>query len=383
MSLRLKTGVLLTTFTLLVSSVMVLAGDAARPRVHDGEWVLVANHLHTAPGGSTPWEQGVKHILEFCSERKIEFAFITDHNSIESWFLRNFRKTGACTPIGGMEWTSDGGHANLVGFRASGPDGAILPCNSKGLPPCPPGSAGQDYQGMVNATHASNGLVFINHPVLLNYKWPEATFQADAVEINRTWSDRTGRNARAWWHRRLLLGEKLTAIGGSDYHYFRPLREENRDDCLQPLDSSPWSPDIDTPINLVRVSEKTVPAVMAAIKAGHVQVLRDLEQPRVFIGCDVNADGNFDDFMMGDRIRALPGKPFELQFRVVGGKGRQLNLIEAQVGNPARSAKVESVPVTSDDFSLLRVRTSEAGTARFLRAEIDDRGDTVTNPIYY
>lgn len=379
---RLRVGFLLTILTLLVTTSMVFAGAPGRPAVQDDEWVLVANHLHTAPGGSTPWESGLKHILEYCSNRKIEFAFITDHNSIESWFLKNFHTTGACTPIGGMEWTSDGGHANLVAFQASGPEGAILPCNSKGLPPCPPG-AGQDYQGMVNATHARNGLVLINHPVLTHYKWPDATFHADAVEINRTWSDKTGQAARAWWHRRLLLGEKLTAVGGSDYHYFRPLRDEALDDCLRPLDSSPWSPDIETPVNLVRVPEKTVPAVLAAIKAGHVQVLRDLEQPRVFIGCDVDGDGNFDDFMMGDRVRAMPGKPFDLQLRVVGGKGRKLNLIEAKVGAPSRSTKVESVPVTSDDFRLPLTRTSEAGVVRFLRAEIDDRGDTVTNPVYY
>lgn len=381
--------VLAPTFGFLMAVASGAAGLTAVPGqpVYDpAQWVLVANHLHSAPGGSNGWSSGVKHILTYCSARNIEFALMTDHNAIKTWFLPEFRVTGKTTPVGGMEWTSEQGHANLIGFTASTPEQAILPCGIRGQAPCAQ-EGQQDHASMVKQVHERGGLVIINHPVLKGYKWPAGTCGADAVEVNRSWSDRYGVAARQWWHDKLLKGDHITGFGGSDYHYFRPLSSSDEEEGLEESEhsneASPLSPDIETPVNLVRVGEKTVAAVMDAVRAGHVQVLSDLTQPRVFLGCDANGDGVFDDYMMGDRVRLAEGSRVVIQVRVLGGKGQRLRVFDAKVGEMLSGRGPEVHDITSDDFVLALERTASAGKDRFLRTEVGERGANVTNPLYY
>ncbi len=365
-----------------------LPAIAGQPSYSPAEWVLVANHLHSAPARAG-WRKGVKHILEFCDKRNIDFAFLTDHDSIETWFWDEFKVTGNTVPVGGQEWTSPQGHANLISFRGEKPDDVIIPCGEEDDAPCADGN--QDHAGVIKETQDRGGLVIINHPILKGYRWPTATLNADAVEINPTLYDPSGKKGRAWWHAQLLSGVRITGFGGSDYHYLRPWSEEPEigqgGGCChrvdETVDAPVWSPNIDSYLNLVRVREKTIDAVMDAIRAGHVAVVRDQKQPRVFIGCDANGDGDYDDYMMGDRVRAHPRNALDFQIRVVGGKGRQVNLIDAQVGMKPGQETIETLSIDSDDFVYRFQRETSDEKKHFVRAELGNKGAAVTNPIYY
>src|SRR5207244_10437285 len=130
-----------------------------------------------------------------------------------------------------------------------------------------------DHAKMVTRVHGRGGLVIINHPALRGYKWPEGTFGADLCEVNGTWDEPSGKAALAWWVRRLLAKERIGAIGGSDFHAFRPKR-------------GVITPKIDEPINLIYVEKNDQAGVFEALRARHVQVLRTLSSPRCTVALD-------------------------------------------------------------------------------------------------
>src|SRR5687767_808870 len=100
---------------LIASPAMSLAAGAAGD---PPGWYLVANHLHTSVGGDHSWHAGLKNLLESCDRMKIDFAIVTDHNTIDHWFFPEWKTVGHTTPIRGEEWTTPDGHAGLVGFSA-------------------------------------------------------------------------------------------------------------------------------------------------------------------------------------------------------------------------------------------------------------------------
>lgn len=366
---------------------LALALALAVTPVHaEGTWKLVANHLHSSSGGSNYWARGVRHIREFCEENKIDHGILTDHDTIGGWFDRAFTEGPGAQLIRGQEWTSNEGHANLVNFAANGPQDAIIPNvtgdydgvarslphhPSDGFRPRPETQVAVDHATMVKNVHARGGLVFINHPALRGYKWPDDTFGADACEVNGTWENPSGANAKAWFARRLMAGQRIGAVGGSDYHYLRPKKEAPK---------GFFTPDIEKPINLVRVEGEGIAGVLAGFKKRHVQVLANPQAPRCEVAVDTNRDGRSDG-IGGDMLTVKAGQTVKLTVRVTGGKGQTLTFHDVVSGANAAYTTAQ-VPVTSQDFTITVERQGSGGQSRCTYVEIG-KLQCLTNPVWY
>ena len=381
-----------TLIPLLVtlSASALLAAEPARPGQPpvDSRWYLVGNHLHTSTGGDHSWHNGLKTLLENCDKLGLDFAIVTDHNSIDHWFFPEWKTVGKTTPIHGEEWTTPDGHAGLVAYEARDGKGVILPCTrpDSGIT-CVNG--GPNYQDMVQTVHKRGGMVIINHPKLIRHTWPDETFGADFVDVAWNLSDPVGSRGRKWWHTQMMRGVKVGCIGGSDWHYTfgphekgpapTPLSCGDGDQVAQVNPEQgdsriPMVPQIDKPVNLVNALDKSADGVIAALRKNHLIVLKNVGAARAFIGADVNGDGIFDDAREGDTVNAPVGTEIHFQARVMGGKGQTLHIID-------RKSDTE-VAVTSDDFVTAFTRTrSDDGS--FVRLELGGTGECTGNPIHY
>lgn len=347
----------------------------------DSTWYLVGNHLHTSTGGDHSFHHGLQALLNKANSIGLDFAIVTDHNTIDHWFMPEWRTVGKCTPIRGEEWTTPGGHAGLVNFSAKDAKDAILPCTRPDSNvECVNGQP--NYKAMVDEVHRRGGLVIINHPKLLKHLWPDDTFQADFIDVAWNLTDPWGNRGRAFWHDMMKRGVKVGAIGGSDWHYTDLLDGHHRAPHLGacedeiPTDGRlPLVPEMDKPVNLIHASEKSPAGIVDAMRKHHLIVLKGVKAARAFIGADVNRDGVFDDAREGDRVNAPAGTVIKFQARVIGGKGQKLHIID-------RKGDTE-VKVTSDDFVTAFERTASAGDGSFVRLELGSTGECVGNPIHY
>jgi len=218
--MALGAALLLGTVSLAAPLIRPVEAVAGQPGYDPDEWALVANHTHSSTGIGKYRPEGLEAIVEKASEGGYAMVIVTDHNTVEHWYDPAFTASGDVVLVQGTEWTSDDGHANIVGYATEDAADVVVPCDwEHAAEPC---SGGIDYQDMVEEVHARDGLVIINHPRLRRHLWPEDAMGADAVEVNRNLTDVFGRGGRAWWHRRLAEGHRMAAVGGSDWHYWSP-----------------------------------------------------------------------------------------------------------------------------------------------------------------
>lgn len=325
---------------------------------------LVANHVHTivsdryshAPtAANTPWAYspaGLRAAIDAFRRVGVDAIVITDHNATHAHFDPAAREAGM-TVLMGMEWTTRRGHALLIGFRAASPDDA---------PPVPPWRArisAADFRAMVDATHARGGLVVIAHPRVPFRTWPEDTFGADGVEV---WGLDEGfmrnRDAVRWWHGRLARGERLLALAGTDLHPGARIRSHHY------------------PLNRVDAPRCDRDSLLAAMRAGHVLLVRSADAPRVALAVPAGGAPGRVEAVAGDALALAGREVVALQLRVVGGAGTRLTV-------HGRDGLVLVRDLTDADVALqieLRVRPGD-----FVRAEVH-RARTLlalTNPIYF
>ena len=328
---------------------------------------LVANHVHTivsdryshAPiaknAGYAYSARGLGAALAAFERDGVDAMVVTDHNAIDAAFDPQVRAAGL-TVIGGMEWTTRGGHALLIGFTMRGPADAILP------PPWRRRPTGGDFQAMVDRTHARGGLVIIAHPRVPFRTWPDQVFSADGVEV---WGlDRffmRNRGARRWWHDRLVAGERLIAVAGTDLHPGTRIRGLRR------------------PLNWVYAEGCERDQVLAAMRAGHLVLVRDGAAPTVVLGVEAGGARDFAEAQSGDTVVLGEQGSVEVQLRVLAGAGARLRVF-------GRLGQLLERRIDREDQSVrLQLRV---GAGDFVRAELyaGRRGRkllALTNPLYF
>lgn len=79
-------------------------------------WYYGTFHSHTTYSDGV---HSVSWLLNAINDRGGNFCAITDHNTLDQCYDTAFHRTGNCEPIRGTEWTTDSGHANVLG-----PEGA-------------------------------------------------------------------------------------------------------------------------------------------------------------------------------------------------------------------------------------------------------------------
>ncbi|WAS96542.1 CehA/McbA family metallohydrolase [Nannocystis punicea] len=355
----------------VLASVLLLCACAGRyPKAHDRvrelaatteapappRDCLVANHVHTlvsdryshAPTAANERQAydpaGLRSAIAAFAGDGVGAIVVTDHNSPHAAFDPAVA-TAPLTVIPGMEWTTRRGHALQIGIHLDSPADAILP------PPWRSRVVADDFRRMVAETHRRGGLVIIAHPRVPFRTWPDDTFGADGVEV---WGLDSvvirNRQAVRWWHDRLIRGERLIAVAGTDLHPGAWLRDHRR------------------PLNRVTAATCGAADVLAGMRAGRVLLVDDRDAPRVVLAVD--------GARPGDAVELAGRTEIDLQLRVLAGAGARVRLL-----GPAGELFARTVASADATVRLrLRVRPGE-----FVRAELHRRRKplALTNPVYF
>jgi predicted metal-dependent phosphoesterase TrpH len=173
---------------------------ANRPQNPD-QWYKGEIHCHTvhSDGDST-----VEEVIGIAESLGLDFLAITDHNN-RSQFVDLARSQTHLTLIPGYEVTTYYGHWNLWGegewidFRVQSAD---------------------DLHRAIGRAHDQGYLVSCNHPRPYGPDWafPEVEGYACVEVWNGPW-ELLNDQCLAFWEQRLQRGQRLVAVGGSDFHF--------------------------------------------------------------------------------------------------------------------------------------------------------------------
>jgi hypothetical protein len=174
------------------------------------------SHTHFSDGVLSPDELVVQALGE-----GLDYLAITDHNTVGA--LSAFTVPPSLPIVRGIEITLKIGHFNVFGVDFW-PDwlDEMLPDENRHRSEVD----WQQANEMMARCKAEGWLVSINHPLLPPWEWKHhdtCLKYLDALEIwnDPTWEDNSWANPAAvhYWTRLLNVGYRITAIGGSDYHF--------------------------------------------------------------------------------------------------------------------------------------------------------------------
>lgn len=234
-------------------------------------WYRGDLHLHTAHSDGSCASQSGRRVpcpllrtLATAAARGLDFVAVTDHNTAsQAQALREAQPYfDRLLLIPGREITTFYGHFNVLGITAPldfriGPQGPVT------------------FNALAGQVHALGGLVSINHPALpsgeqcmgCGWTMPAVDYaRVDAVEAINGGSQadvpgplRERVSGVPFWLDRLLAGQPVTAVGGSDNH--------------DPDRSGPGG--IGSPVTVVHAADLSQAAILDGIRAGRVFVALD------------------------------------------------------------------------------------------------------------
>ncbi len=297
----------------------------------------------------------------------LDFLFVTEHNTTSHLsFLRELQPYfDDLLLVPGMELTSFGGHANLIGAA----DASRL---------LRPGGGASDVAEEFRRVRERGGFVVVNHPGLpsnedcmgCGWRNPIDWSTVDAVEIVnggsllRFGSAEGPFSALAFWERLLDRGARLTAVAGSDSH----------DPAATPDRQVP----VGRPRTAVFAESLSQRDVLAGLRAGRAFV--DVEGSRTrIVDLRVLSDGQAT--AMGSTIALARGAALEVEVIVRDAPGAEVHLIRGDDGTHREAARLR---VESRD-ALLRHATTASGCTGWIRADVrgaDGALLLVSNPIY-
>ena len=408
-------------------------------------WVFMQSHLHTtgfhscannptAPEEACYSSEGIRGFLDEALDNDASDMVITDHNNIESWFDPAFapvaRGERYATPLRGTEWSSGDGHMTLLFADEAASSNAEALTNGWVYGPGNRGPLDSEgvYEDIISSVHAAGGVVMINHPELAIHSFPEDSYGADGVEVGippNPLDDIGGgavglqasAEARRYWQRRLVSGDRLAGTAGSDHHHgggdipgleaptFGVAVNLLRIDPALPMPASA----ADAVANPALTIQQRSNAVVDAVRTSHIMVVEDINAARVYIGADTDADGRFHNARAGDCIQpeSFDGAEFRVRLKITNPSnafGSNHYNLEAwdhtddnrpawfvQVDYEDGFAESDLYTIDPDDpFAIEFTLDFDPSERRFLRFVLvrDVLGpfndtDVVVNPIYY
>ncbi len=165
------------------------------------KWLKGDTHLHTTNSDGVLTRD---QLIERCKKNGLDWAIITDHNfsSVSEPYL-----DGDLRVIQGEEVTAKPGHVNIWGEK---------------VPFTPPYTLKtfDDYLKIINDAKAAGATISVNHPFCKKCGWhlPLESIPMDCVEVWNAPMHIDNMTNIQWWHNELLMGKRISAVGGSDYH---------------------------------------------------------------------------------------------------------------------------------------------------------------------
>lgn len=295
------------------------------------KWYKGDTHLHTlnSDGVLTKGQ-----LVEACKKKGLDFMIITDHNfnSVKESYY-----DGDMLVIQGQEITGEPGHVNIWG---------------KKVPLEPPYAleTAKDYEKIIEKCKDTGATISVNHPFCsqCGFHLDLEAYPFDCVEVWNTIQHSDNMKNRDWWVNQLLKGNRIAAVGGSDYH---------RDYLNVPLLLA-------LPTTIVHSTDKTPEAILSAMREGRSVITNFPDSTMIYLTC-----GNAE---IGDTVKLSETKRLEMKIErfMFGHTVRIYNNEKVIYENTA--SKNTALFVTSVDIE-------EPG---FVRAEITYRFSPVLKKVY-
>lgn len=299
-------------------------------------------HAHTfLSDGSLSPESLVNH----AQEAGLDFFFITDHN-----FFHNVWPNSNLLVLPGVEFTGMKGHWNALNI--SGPvDMYSDTYNIETL---------EGTHQLMDKMKREGTLVSINHPFLTIWSWLHDDLELSKVDTLEIWNDpsykdnpKATEEALIFWHKSLVTGHRIAAVGGSDFHHLIDVKDNNRTNALN------------DPTTHVYCEGLNKHNLLNSLKSGHVFVTRFIEIDAM----EVKIDG--EHVMFGDTMQQS-NQSVSVTFNITGQN------VEADVFVYTKNQKIV-LPLINNAVSF-DITLLEADFIRFeLRAE---QLIAFTNPVY-
>jgi hypothetical protein len=317
-------------------------------------WLRGDLHAHTWHSDGTA---SLVDLVAAARAQSLDFVAVTEHNTISHLAgIRELSESGLLL-IPGVEISTYRGHANVwpadgfVEFR----------CDSD-----------EQMRRVRQAVRESGGLFSVNHPKVDGPPWEYTElFEPDCIEVwGGPWFI-SNYQSLSVWDEQLREGKRITAVGGSDKHV-GPYAER-----------SPWY-DLGTPCTWVYAEERSVDAILGAVRDGHVLVSATPSGPRVAL-CAHVAGSVGAEVGIGDELCVPSGDTVSLECSVVGASGSILRLIstgqvlETEIDGDDFDARWE-VPVEGDTF--WRAEVIEPPEAPLDEEPAALMALALTNPLY-
>ncbi|MEO0097838.1 MAG: CehA/McbA family metallohydrolase [candidate division WOR-3 bacterium] len=314
-------------------------------------WYMGTFHAHT---NYSDGRYSVSQLLNMVNNEGGNFCAITDHDTLGQCYDTAFQRTGNCQPIRGTEWTSDSGHANILGPEGRNAFNKL------------------SVRQMIDDATYRGGLVQINHPCddELGMGWSHYPYLdpgIDAVEIfnGPTWFPKKAKSddeAVMWWHQLLTQGKRIAAVGNSDYHGTMPGED--------PLGAH----------SAVCASSDHPDTILKALKLGRVMVCDAMEDSRLYIYADTN-NNNIMDLIMGENI-LIPWGSKRVKFRLEVDDADILDVVKVY----SKSGEIYShTLINGGDYEYEWTMTFSNLDTNFFRVSLfawNGDYEYCTNPIY-
>ncbi|MFU8772302.1 MAG: CehA/McbA family metallohydrolase [Anaerolineales bacterium] len=322
-------------------------------------WYAGDFHLHTnlSDGYYAPDE-----LVALCKHHRLDFIAITDHNTIAAF--PEFSQDPHFLVIPGIEVSFNEGHWNVFGMEGMqdwlegiAGDQMVLPLKIT-----------QRTTSEIMAQAAGKRLLnSINHPLLKPWEWQDRSTELELVDCLEIWNDplwpdneRDNPRAVAMWTDWLNAGYRVTAIGGSDFHFL-------------PGENDPYPGEYPgLPVTYVYAQSLSGAAI-----------LEGLRQRRAYLsmGPQVSFQASMDgrQYAIGADLGVVAG---EIEFMAEinsNGQAKTVQLVkngEVVAQNPIQSSR------STFKFS----QHANPGEPTWVRLELlDQQGKTITitNPIFY
>jgi hypothetical protein len=251
----------------------------------DRAWYVSSFHAHTTYSDGA---LSMHDLLAAAAGDGGRAYAVTDHSTMAHLSDTAFHDVGNLRVIRGTEWTTDSGHACLLGLQGD----SIVAYRSV-------------WQLIDDATHRG-AMVQVNHPTDLTMEWlhvPVLDPGLDWIEVFNSLSYfPPGRGldsdaqAVAWWQELLSNGVTIAGIGCSDYHGTYPGEA--------PLKSC----------SFVYAPSNHPDTILKCAKLGTVMVFDTPDDSKIWLYADTNNNGAWD-LVMGEHCR-IPSGTRTIRFRL-------------------------------------------------------------------